>query len=96
MGRGGICRDPSRSKDALRMTARTDIHRSFGFAQDRLFDCLAHDEAVSHSAQDDSFWVVVRRTGNGEEQATAKYRDSGFARMTNLNCISRFLRYATE
>jgi hypothetical protein len=27
---------------------------SFGFAQDRLFDCVTHDEAVSHAAQDDS------------------------------------------
>ncbi len=33
---------------------------SFGFAQDRLFDCVTHDETVSHSAQDDNFVMCAR------------------------------------
>jgi hypothetical protein len=37
-------------------------------AQDRLFDCVAHDEAVSHSAQDDR--VLVVRTKNRQRRNT--------------------------
>jgi hypothetical protein len=69
---------------------------------------MSHDEAVSHSALDDSFSVIRakntqrRGTGNGMEQATTKYGDSGFARMTSIvvvmrgKCRSRFLRCAAE
>jgi hypothetical protein len=34
------------------------IAGSFGFAQDRLFDCASCDKAARGSAQDDSFVVM--------------------------------------
>jgi hypothetical protein len=53
--------------------------------------------ALERRAQEDRVFG-----GSDKEQATAKYRDSGFARMTSVVVVtrrkyrSRFLRYATE
>jgi len=36
------------------------------------FDCAAHDEAVSGSAQDDRFWVGLEKTGKGKGKSKCK------------------------
>ena len=46
------------------------------------FDCVTHDDAVSHFAQDDGRLGQAERTSNGNDNS--QYGDSGCARMTTM------------